>query len=113
MGRRVVLSCYPGQAVSKHRGIFAKLIPLGASEILSLNSSEVVFLLTMHDLESFRSAQGLPSSLPSYFTNAGLNEDALLRDVWNLSLRRWPGSPILLPVKPDLLSRSCVDPSTI
>ena len=57
----------------------AKLILLGPSEILSLNSSEVVFLLTMHDLESFRSAQDLPSSLPSYFTNTGLNEDVLLR----------------------------------
>ena len=56
-----------------------KLIPLRTSEIKSLNSSQVVFLLTMHDLESFRSAQGLPSSLPSYFTNTGLNKSASLR----------------------------------
>ena len=79
MSRRVVLSCCLGQAVLKHRGILVKLIPLGPSEILSLNSSEVVFLLTTHDLESFRSAQGLPSSLPSYFTNTSLSKDVLLR----------------------------------
>ena len=54
-------------------GILAKLIPLRSSEIRSLNNSQVMFLLTMRDLENFRSAQGLPSSSPSYFTNSGLN----------------------------------------
>jgi len=38
-----------------------------------------MFLLTRHDLESFRSAQDLPSSLPSYFTNTGLSENTPLR----------------------------------
>ena len=78
MSRAVLNYCF-GQTISKHRGILAKLIPLRSSEIRSLNNSQVVFLLTMHDLESFRSAQGLPSSLPSYFTNAGLNKNVSLR----------------------------------
>ena len=55
MSRRVILSYWFEQAISKHRGILAKLIPLRFSEIRSLNS-EVVFLLTMHDLGSFRPA---------------------------------------------------------
>jgi len=50
-----------------------------SSAIASCPSGQVVFLLTMHDLESFRSAQGLTSSLPSYFTNTGLNKSASLR----------------------------------
>ena len=79
MSHRAALSCWFGQAVSKHRGILAKLIPVRSSEIRSLNNSQVVFLLTIHDLESFRSAQGLPSSLPSYFTNSDLNKNAPLR----------------------------------
>lgn len=33
-----------------------------------------MFLLTLHDMESMRSAAGLPSSLVSYFTNESLNK---------------------------------------
>lgn len=79
MSHLVVLNSWFEQAISKHRGILAKLIPLRSSEIRSLNNGQVVFLLTMHDLECFRSAQGLPSSLPSYFTNTGLNKNVSLR----------------------------------
>jgi len=112
MSRRVVLSCRFGQAISKHRGILAKLIPLRSSEIRSLNNSEVVFLLTMHDLESFRSAQGLPSSLPSYFTNTDLNRNVSLRGCMESIAEKVIRTPYSTAMKTNLPSRSCVDLST-
>jgi phosphatidylinositol 4-kinase len=38
-----------------------------------LSSGEVIFLLTMHDLEGMRATAGLPSSLVPYFTNNSIN----------------------------------------
>lgn len=37
-----------------------------------------MFLLCMHDIESMRSALGLPASLVNYFVNNGLNKNANL-----------------------------------
>lgn len=64
--------------VSKHRTILTRHIPVRTSEIRSLSTGQVIFVLTMHDIESFRSAAGLPSSLASYFTNASLNKHVSL-----------------------------------
>lgn len=49
-------------------------MPIRSHEIKHLNSAQVVFLLTMHDLEVMRSTEGLPASLVSYFVNEGLNK---------------------------------------
>lgn len=51
-----------------------KHISLRGSEIRFLSPGQIVFLLAMQDVESMRSAAGLPSSLASYFTNDGLNK---------------------------------------
>jgi phosphatidylinositol 4-kinase A len=57
----------------KHRGLLNKYLPFNPTEIRSLSSGEVIFLLTMHDLEGMRAAAGLPSSLVPYFTNNSIN----------------------------------------
>jgi phosphatidylinositol 4-kinase A len=61
------------QVVSKHRAHLTKHISLRGSEIRHLSPGQIMFLLTMHDMESMRSAAGLPSSLVFYFINSGLN----------------------------------------
>jgi hypothetical protein len=45
-----------------------------ASDIRYLSSAQVIFILTLHDIESMRSAVGFPSPLVSYFINNSLNE---------------------------------------
>ncbi len=57
----------------KHRGLLNKYLPFKHAEIRSLSSGEVIFLLTMHDLEGMRATAGLPSSLVPYFTNNSIN----------------------------------------
>ncbi|KAJ8594622.1 hypothetical protein M405DRAFT_469254 [Rhizopogon salebrosus TDB-379] len=64
---------YAHSVLSKHRSFLTRHISIRASEIRSLSPGQVVFLLMMHDMESMRSAAGLPSSLVSYFTNGSLN----------------------------------------
>lgn len=66
------------QVFSKHRSFLTRHISLRASEIRSLSPGQVIFLLMMHDMESMRSAAGLPSSLVSYFTNSNLNRQSSL-----------------------------------
>lgn len=63
------------QVVSKHRSFLTTHISLRGSEIRHLSPGQIVFLLTMHDVENMRSAAGLPSSLVSYFTNESLNKN--------------------------------------
>jgi phosphatidylinositol 4-kinase A len=62
------------KVISKHRTALTRHIPLRAGDIRYLSSGQVIFLLTMHDMESMRAAAGLTSSLVSYFTNDGLNK---------------------------------------
>ncbi|KAG0701518.1 hypothetical protein DFH29DRAFT_926376 [Suillus ampliporus] len=69
---------YAHSVISKHRSSLTRHIPHRASEIRSLSPGQVIFLLTMHDIESMRSAAGLPSSLVSYFTNGSLNRQSNL-----------------------------------
>jgi phosphatidylinositol 4-kinase len=63
------------KVISSHRTALTRHISIRASDIRYLSSGQIIFLLTMHDLESIRSAAGLTSSLVSYFINAGLNKD--------------------------------------
>ena len=51
-----------------------RYISYRASDIRYLSSAQVIFILTLHDIESMRSAAGYPSPLVSYFTNGSLNE---------------------------------------
>lgn len=70
----VIRHDYAVNAVSKHRELLLRYMPLRSSEVRHLNPAQVIFLLTMHDLETLRSTEGLPSSLVSYFVNEGLNK---------------------------------------
>lgn len=51
-----------------------KHISLRAADIRYLSSGQIIFILTMHDIESMRSAAGLTSSLVAYFTNESINK---------------------------------------
>ena len=55
-----------------------RAIPNRHSEMRHLLPSQIIFLLTMYDLETMRSTVGLPSSLPTYFVNSSLNSHATL-----------------------------------
>ena len=49
-----------------------------ASELRGLLPSQVIFLVTMLELESMRSACVLPASLPTYFVNESVNGSTAL-----------------------------------
>ncbi|KAF5373565.1 hypothetical protein D9758_000828 [Tetrapyrgos nigripes] len=74
----VIRQEYAHTVISKHRSSLTKHIALRASDIKSLSSGQIVFLLAMHDMESMRSAAGLASSLVSYFVNDTLNKNPAL-----------------------------------
>ncbi|KAK7693961.1 hypothetical protein QCA50_003536 [Cerrena zonata] len=69
----VIRQEYVETIIQKHRTILQKYIPLRATEVRALYPGQIIFLLAMHDVESMRSAAGLPSSLVSFFTNNSLN----------------------------------------
>ncbi|KAJ7286212.1 hypothetical protein C8J57DRAFT_1496884 [Mycena rebaudengoi] len=70
----VIRQDYAHTVISKHKSSLTTHIALRASDIRSLSSGQIIFLLTMHDMESMRSAAGLTSSLVSYFINESLNK---------------------------------------
>ncbi|EDR14914.1 uncharacterized protein LACBIDRAFT_187897 [Laccaria bicolor S238N-H82] len=70
----VIRQEYAHTVISKHRSCLTGYIALRSGDIRYLSSGQVIFVLTMHDIESMRSAAGLPSSLLSYFVNDGLNK---------------------------------------
>ncbi|KAJ6618823.1 hypothetical protein B0H10DRAFT_2217316 [Mycena sp. CBHHK59/15] len=70
----VIRQDYAHTIISKHKSSLTTHILLRASDIRSLSSGQIIFLLTMHDIESMRSAAGLTSSLVSYFINDDLNK---------------------------------------
>ncbi|KAI0362486.1 atypical/PIKK/PI4K protein kinase [Trametes cingulata] len=74
----VIRQEYVETVISRHRALLTKHIPLRAGEARSLLPGQILFLLAMHDIESMRSAAGLPSSLVSYFVNKGINKTAAL-----------------------------------
>ncbi|KAF8969865.1 hypothetical protein BDZ97DRAFT_1937223 [Flammula alnicola] len=70
----VIRQEYANTVISKHRSFLASYISYRASDIRYLSSGQIIFILTLHDIESMRSASGLPSSLVSYFINDSLND---------------------------------------
>jgi len=66
------------KVISAHRALLTKYCPLKSSDIRYLSSTQVIFVLAMHDIESMRSAAGLPSSLISWFINDSLNSQPSL-----------------------------------
>ena len=56
-----------------HKATLTKYIPLKASDIKALIPSQVIFLLTFHDLETMRSSRGYVASITTYFLNKGVN----------------------------------------
>ncbi|KAG8217643.1 hypothetical protein J3R82DRAFT_5796 [Butyriboletus roseoflavus] len=72
--RTVVRHEYAHSALAKHRAYLTRHISSSAGDLRSLTTGQVIFVLTMHDIETMRSAAGLPSSLVSYFTNPSLNK---------------------------------------
>ncbi|KAG9318618.1 hypothetical protein JVU11DRAFT_711 [Chiua virens] len=74
--RTVIRHEYAHSVLAKHRGCLARHISVSAGDLRSLTTGQVIFLLTMNDLETMRSAAGLPSSLVSYFTNQSLNKQS-------------------------------------
>ncbi|KAG6909642.1 hypothetical protein DXG01_016424 [Tephrocybe rancida] len=69
----VIRQEYAHTIISKHRLSLTKHISLRTGDIRNLSSGQVIFILTMHDIESMRSAAGLTSSLVAYFTNDSIN----------------------------------------
>ncbi|CAA7271519.1 unnamed protein product [Cyclocybe aegerita] len=69
----VIRQEYANAVISKHRNHLTRYITYRASEIRYLSAGQVIFILTLHDIESMRSAAGYPSSLVSYFINDSLN----------------------------------------
>ncbi|KAK7467455.1 Phosphatidylinositol 4-kinase stt4 [Stygiomarasmius scandens] len=74
----VIRQEYAHTVISKHRSSLTRHIALRVSDIKSLSSGQIIFLLAMHDMESMRSAAGLASSLVSYFVNDTLNRNPSL-----------------------------------
>jgi phosphatidylinositol 4-kinase len=70
----VIRHDYAVGVIQRHRDTLLKYMPIRSHEIKRLNSAQVIFLLTIHDLEVMRSTEGLPSSLVSHFVNEGLNK---------------------------------------
>ncbi|KAH7879656.1 uncharacterized protein C8R40DRAFT_1158339 [Lentinula edodes] len=74
----VIRQDYAHTVIFKHRSCLTKHISLRSSDIRGLSSGQIIFLLTMHDMESMRSAAGLTSSLVYYFINESLNRHPAL-----------------------------------
>lgn len=66
------------QVISRHRNLLAEYTPLRPGDVRYLSSGQVIFALTMHNIESMRSAAGRPCSLVSWFINDGLNNQQSL-----------------------------------
>ncbi|KAG8721515.1 phosphatidylinositol-4- kinase [Ceratobasidium sp. 394] len=64
--------------IGRHRATLNKFIPTRGADIRYLTPTQIIFLLTMHDLETMRAKMFLPSSLVWYFLNGGINKNAPL-----------------------------------
>ncbi|KAF8798204.1 hypothetical protein BYT27DRAFT_7178838 [Phlegmacium glaucopus] len=70
----VIRQEYANTVIDIHRSCLTRYIAYRASDSRHLSSGQVIFILTLHDIESMRSAAGFPSSLVSYFINESLNK---------------------------------------
>ncbi|KAG8764613.1 phosphatidylinositol-4- kinase [Ceratobasidium sp. 428] len=64
--------------IARHRATLNKFIPTRGADIRYLTPTQIIFLLTVHDLETMRAKMFLPSSLVWYFLNEGINKNAPL-----------------------------------
>lgn len=69
---------YMQSVIARHRATLSRFIPTRGADVRYLTPTQIVFLLTMHDLESMRSKMFLPSSLVWYFSNEAINKNAPL-----------------------------------
>ncbi|KAF5358382.1 hypothetical protein D9756_001382 [Leucocoprinus leucothites] len=74
----VIRQEYAESVLAKQRMRLTKYIVLRSSELRSLSTGQAIFLLAMHDIESLRALEGLPSSLVTYFINDSLNKNPVL-----------------------------------
>lgn len=72
----VLTLCF--KILSRQRIRLTKYIMLRSSELRSLPTGQVIFLLAMHDIEGLRASEGLPSSLVTYFINDTFNKNPVL-----------------------------------
>ncbi|KAG8934422.1 phosphatidylinositol-4- kinase [Tulasnella sp. 417] len=69
---------YLQMAVGHHRSRLNDLLPLRLGDIRYLSPGQIIFILTLYDVEVLRSSMDLPASLPTYFVNDGLNKSGAL-----------------------------------
>ncbi|KAF9446332.1 hypothetical protein P691DRAFT_708828 [Macrolepiota fuliginosa MF-IS2] len=74
----VIRQEYADSVIAKQRLRLTRYIALRSSELRSLSTGQIIFLLAMHDIESMKALEGLPSSLVTYFINDSLNNNAVL-----------------------------------
>lgn len=74
-----VLKCdFSSAAVDGLRKALSHLIPSQSAAIRSFKLPQVIFLLTIYNVEIIRSSLGRPSMLLWYFVNEGLNKSSLV-----------------------------------
>lgn len=91
------------QVIFYHKDLLSKYIPIRASEIRQLHPSHIIFLMTIHDVETLRLFGSVFSNLPAYFVNSSLNKhpvlgpcmEAIGEKVVNVSLLNHPRPHIL------------------
>ncbi|KAG8958845.1 phosphatidylinositol-4- kinase, partial [Tulasnella sp. 425] len=69
---------YLQMAVGHHRSRLNDLLPMRLGDIRYLSPGQIIFILTLYDVEVLRSSMDLPASLPTYFVNDGLNKSGAL-----------------------------------
>ncbi|KAG9016282.1 phosphatidylinositol-4- kinase [Tulasnella sp. 427] len=69
---------YLQMAVAHHRSRLNDLLPMRLGDIRYLSPGQIIFILTLYDVEVLRSSMDLPASLPTYFVNDGLNKSGAL-----------------------------------
>ncbi|XP_006457944.1 hypothetical protein AGABI2DRAFT_64231 [Agaricus bisporus var. bisporus H97] len=74
----VIRQEYADSVILKQRLRLTKYLTLRSSDLRTLSTGQVIFLLAMHDIESMRALEGLPSSLVTYFINDSLNRNNVL-----------------------------------
>jgi phosphatidylinositol 4-kinase len=66
------------QVVFKQRVRLTKYLSLRSSDLRTISTGQIIFLLAMHDIETMRALEGFPSSLVTYFINDSLNKNHVL-----------------------------------
>ncbi|GJJ07619.1 hypothetical protein Clacol_001823 [Clathrus columnatus] len=74
----VIRQDYIQTAVSHHKDLLMKYIPIRANEIRHLHHSHIIFLMSMHDIEILRLSGSVFSNLSGYFVNSSLNKHPTL-----------------------------------